>query len=99
VHPYETFRSTNPAFSIAVFRKTTSAEQSTSCISYIESSVKGTASSVSESDGVSDGVGCRQTLLFRLFEGIRTALDASRLVLDLAAFLFSFSELPQQFFL
>jgi len=51
---------------------------------------------VSESDGVSDGDGSRQTTLFRLSEGPRRAFDASRLVLDLvASFLF---ELPQQNF-
>jgi hypothetical protein len=42
----------------------------------VESSAWGTASSVSESDGVSDGVGSWQTLLFDLFEGLRTAFDA-----------------------
>jgi len=40
---------------------------------------------MSESDGVSDGVGSRQTLHFRLFEGPRRAFDASRMVLDLVA--------------
>jgi hypothetical protein len=46
---------------------------------------------VSESDGVSGGVGFRQTLLFRLFEGPRKAFDQSRQVLDLVACLiFSF---------
>ena len=54
--------------------------------------------SESESDGVSDGVGSRQTLLFRLFEGPRRAFDACRLVLDLVACLIFFSELPQQNF-
>jgi hypothetical protein len=45
-------------------------KQSASCISsYVQSSTKGTARSVSESDGVSDGVGSWHTLLFRLFEG------------------------------
>ena len=42
-------------------------------------------------NGVSDGVGFRQTLLFLLFEGPRRAFDASRLVLDLVAcFIFFF---------
>jgi len=53
---------------------------------------------VSESDGVSDRVGSLQTLLFRLFEGPRRALDASRLVLDLVACLILFFELLQQIF-
>jgi len=42
-----------------------------------------TVRSVSQSDGVSDGVGSRQTLPFRLFERPRTAFDASRWILDL----------------
>jgi hypothetical protein len=52
---------------------------------------------VSESDGVSDRVGSRQTTLFRLLEGLRRSFDANQLVLDLVA-CFSFSELPQQNF-
>jgi hypothetical protein len=48
---------------------------------------------------VSNGVGSRQTLLFRLFEGPRRAFDVSRLVLDLVTCLILFfSELPQQIF-
>jgi hypothetical protein len=58
--------------------------------SSVESSAKGTASSVSASDGVSDVAGSLQTLLFRLFEGPRRAFDTSRLVLDLVAYLISF---------
>jgi len=66
--------------------------------SSVESSAKGTARSVSESHGVSDGVGSRQTLLFRLFEG-RRALNASWLVLDLVACLIFFSWIaPTNFF-
>jgi hypothetical protein len=45
--------------------------QNTQSASSVELSARGTASSLSESDGVSDGVGSRQTLLFRLFEGPR----------------------------
>jgi hypothetical protein len=60
--------------------------QSASCSSSsVESSAKGTVNSVFESDGVSDEVESRQTLLYRLFEGPRKAFDASRLVLDLLA--------------
>jgi hypothetical protein len=62
--------------------------------SSVESLARGTANSVSESDGTSDGVGSWQTLLFRLFEGPRRAFDASRQVLDLVACLI-WSELPQ----
>jgi len=66
--------------------------QSASCSSSsVESSAKGTARSVSESDGVSGGVGSRQTVLFRLFEGPRRAFSASQLVLDLVACLIFFS--------
>jgi len=73
--------------------------QSASCSSlFVESPAKGTARSVSESDGVTGGDGSRQTLLFRCFEGPRRAFDASRLVLDLVACLISFSELPEQIF-
>ena len=60
--------------------------QSASCSSSsVRSSAKGTARSVSECYGVSDGVGSQQTLLFRLFEGPRRAFDASQMVLDLVA--------------
>jgi len=55
--------------------------------------------SVSESDGVSDGVESWPTLLFRLFEGPRKTFDASQLVLDLVACVtFFFFELLQQIF-
>ena len=59
--------------------------------SSVESSAKGTVSSVSQTDVVTDGVGSRKTLLCRLFEGPRRAFDASRLVLDLVACLIFFS--------
>jgi hypothetical protein len=52
---------------------------------------------VSEFDGVSGGVGSRQTLLFRLFEGPRRTFDASRQVLDSVACLI-LSTLPQNAF-
>jgi len=45
-------------------------------LSSVASSARGTANSVSESDGVSEGVGPQQTLLFCLFEGPRRAFDA-----------------------
>jgi len=65
--------------------------QSSSCSSSsLESSAKGTDRSVSESDGVSDGAGSRQTLLFRLFEGPTREFNASLLVLDLVACLVFF---------
>jgi hypothetical protein len=65
--------------------------QSASFSSSVESSARGTASSVSESDGVSDVVGSHQTFLFLLFEGTRRAFDASRQVLNLVArLIFSF---------
>jgi hypothetical protein len=61
------------------------------CLSSVESSARETGSSVSESDGVSDGDGSRQTLLFHLFEGPGRAFDARRHALDVAACLiFSF---------
>ena len=63
----------------------------------IASSAKGTARAVFESDGMSDGVGSRQILLFRLLEGPRRAFNASQLVLDLVACLIFF-ELSQQNF-
>jgi hypothetical protein len=56
----KTFRISYLVFSIVVFRETTGREQksaSFSSPSSVESSAKGTASSVSETDGVSDGVG------------------------------------------
>jgi hypothetical protein len=61
--------------------------QSASCsLSFpVESSATGTPSSVSESDGVLDGVESRQTLLYRLFKEPRTAIDASRQIVDLVA--------------
>jgi hypothetical protein len=62
--------------------------------SSVKLSVRGTASSVSKSDGVSDGVGSRQTLLFCLFEGPRRAFNTSHQGLDLVACLIFFSELP-----
>jgi len=73
--------------------------QSASCFSSsVESSAKGTVSSVSESDRMSDGVGSRQTLLFCHFEGPRVAFDASRLVLDLVVCLiFFFWVVPTKF--
>ena len=73
--------------------------QSASCSSSsVESSAKGTVSSVSESDRMSDGVGSRQTLLFCHFEGPRVAFDASRLVLDLVVCLiFFFWVVPTKF--
>jgi hypothetical protein len=53
---------------------------------------------VSESDGVSDGVGSRQTLLFHLFDGPRRAFGASHQVLDLVACLiFSFQDASKCF--
>ena len=55
--------------------------QSASCsFSSVESSAKGTVRSVSESDGLSDEVGSRQTTLFRPFEGPRRAFVAKRFV-------------------
>jgi hypothetical protein len=71
--------------------------QSATCSSSssVELSVRGTASSMSKSDGVSDGVGSWQTLLFRLFEGPRRTFDASHQGLDLVACLIFCSELPQ----
>ena len=72
-------------------KRTVRNTQSASCSSSsVESSAKGTVRSVSESNGVLDGVGSRQTTLFRLFEGPRRAFDASRLVLDLVACLIFF---------
>jgi hypothetical protein len=66
-------------------------KQSASCISsYVESSAKGTARSVSESYGVSDGVGSQQTLLFCLLEGPRRAFNVSWLILDFVACLIFF---------
>ena len=61
-----------------VFRETTSTVQSSSCSlsSSVASSARGIANSVSDSDGVSDGFGSQQTLLFRLSEGPRRAFDA-----------------------
>jgi hypothetical protein len=61
--------------------------QSASCSSSssLESSASLTASSVSESDRVPDGVVSRQTLLFRLFEGPGRAFNASSQVLNLVA--------------
>ena len=65
--------------------------QSASCSSSsVESSAKGTVRSVSESDGVTDEAGFRQTTLFCLSEGPRRAFDASRLILDLVACMISF---------
>jgi len=72
---------------------------SCSSSSSIESSVKGTARSVSESDGVSDRVGSWQTHVFRSFEGPRRTFDASRLVLDLVVcFIFFFWVASTSFF-
>ena len=94
VRPSETFHTSYLVFSIVVFRETTSTEHTISVCSSspsIESSEKGTARSVSESDGVSDRTRSRQTLLVRLFEGPRREFDAGRLVLDLVAcFIFFF---------
>jgi hypothetical protein len=61
--------------------------QSVSCSSSssVESSSRRTVNSASKYDGVSDGVGSRKTLLFRLFEGQRRAFDAGRKVLNLVA--------------
>jgi hypothetical protein len=73
--------------------------QSASCSSSssVASSAWGTANLVSESDGVSDGVGTQQTLLFRLFEGPRRAFDAFGIFGFSGLFDFLF-ELPQQNF-
>jgi hypothetical protein len=92
VRPSETFRTSYPLFSIAVFRKTTSAEQTISVMHLFLLRIvsERTVRSMSETDGLSDGVGSRQTLLFRLFEGPRRAFGASRLVLDLLACLIFF---------
>ena len=66
--------------------------QSASCsYSSVESSAKVTVRSESVSDGMSVGVGSRQTTLFRLFEGPRWAFDWSRLDWDLVACLICFS--------
>jgi hypothetical protein len=60
--------------------------------------MKGTAISVSESNGVSDGVGCRQTLLFRFYEGPRRALVTRLLDLYLVAcFIFFFCVASRNF--
>jgi len=93
VRPSEIFRTWYPLFYFLVFRETPSAVQNTQsayCSSSVESSSKGTDRSVSEFDGVSDGVRSRQTLLFRLFEGPRRAFDASVLVLDIVVCLIFF---------
>jgi hypothetical protein len=75
--------------------------QSASCSSSsVELSVKGTSRSVSESDGMSDGVGSRQTLLFCHFEGPRRAFNASWLVLEVldlvACMIFFFLSWPNK---
>jgi hypothetical protein len=72
---------------IMVFREKTvkNIQPASFSSSPVESSAKGTARSVSEYDGVSDGVGSRKTLLFRPFEGTRRAFDASRLFSGLMA--------------
>jgi hypothetical protein len=60
--------------------------------------MKGTAISVSESNGVSDGVGCRQTFLFRLLKDQEEHSTLADWFLDLVACFIFFSELPQQIF-
>ena len=66
--------------------------------SSVESPAKGTVRSVSESDGVTDEVGSRQTTLFCLFEGPRRAFDASRLILNLVeCLIFFFWVAPTKF--
>jgi hypothetical protein len=101
VRPSKIFRISYPVFSLwSSEKRPVQNTQSASCSSSssVESSSRGTASSVSQSDGVSDGVGSRQTLIFLLFEGPRTAFDSSRQVLDLVTCLTFFSELPQNTF-
>jgi len=72
--------------------------KSASCSTSVESSAKATVRSVSVSDGASDGVGSRQTTLFRLSEGPSREFDAGRLVLDLVACLiFFFPVAPTKF--
>jgi hypothetical protein len=90
--PSETFCASYPIFSIVVFRKMTSAEQTVS-VTYLflcQIVSERTARSLSESDGVSDGDGSWQTLLFRLFDGPRKAFSTSQLVLDLVPCLIFF---------
>jgi len=85
VRPSEIFCTSRPLFSVEKRPVPASCSSSSA-----ESSSKGTARSVSESDGVSDEVGSRQNLLFRLFEGPKGAFDASQLVLDLVTCLIFF---------
>ena len=96
------FRTSYPNFSIALFRETPSKQQTISVFfsfSSVESSAKVSAMYVPESDGVSDGVGYRQSFLFLLLEGPRRAFDESRLVLHFVACLIFLSWVGATYFL
>ena len=93
VRPSETFHTSYLLLSMwSSEKRPVQNTQSASCSSSsVELSAKGTARSVSERVGVSDGVWFSQTLLFRLFGGPRRTFNASQIVLDLVAcFIFFF---------